>query len=283
MSYENLLMPFQFVFMQNAFWVALILSVPTAILSCFLVVRGWALMGDAISHAVLPGIAIAYILGIPLLIGAFLAGMFCAWGTGFLSNNSRIKEDTIMGVIFSGMFGLGIVLFVAFETSAHLDHILFGNILGVSKADIFTALIITLTIIIFFVIFWRDLMLFSFDPIQAKALALPTKFLHYGLLAALSLVIIATLKAVGLILAIGLFILPGAIAFLLSQRLSSMLIISIFFNICSMEIGLYLSFFIDSAPAPTIVLVLTFVFFLVFFRKNFIDKKKSNIFLGGAK
>tara|TARA_Y100001936_G_scaffold10835_1_gene9612 strand:- start:503 stop:1354 length:852 start_codon:yes stop_codon:yes gene_type:complete len=283
MSYENLVMPFQFVFMQNAFWVALILSVPTAILSCFLVVRGWALMGDAISHAVLPGIAIAYILGIPLLIGAFLAGMFCAWGTGFLSNNSRIKEDTIMGVIFSGMFGLGIVLFVAFETSAHLDHILFGNILGVSKADIFTALIITLMIIIFFVIFWRDLMLFSFDPIQAKALALPTKFLHYGLLAALSLVIIATLKAVGLILAIGLFILPGAIAFLLSQRLSSMLIISIFFNICSMEIGLYLSFFIDSAPAPTIVLVLTFVFFLVFFRKNFIDKKKSNIFLGGAK
>jgi len=283
MSYENLVMPFQFVFMQNAFWVALILSVPTAILSCFLVVRGWALMGDAISHAVLPGIAIAYILGIPLLIGAFLAGMFCAWGTGFLSNNSRIKEDTIMGVIFSGMFGLGIVLFVAFETSAHLDHILFGNILGVSKADIFTALIITLMIIIFFVIYWRDLMLFSFDPIQAKALALPTKFLHYGLLAALSLVIIATLKAVGLILAIGLFILPGAIAFLLSQRLSSMLIISIFFNICSMEIGLYLSFFIDSAPAPTIVLVLTFVFFLVFFRKNFIDKKKSNIFLGGAK
>ena len=283
MSYENLVMPFQFIFMQNAFWVAFILSVPTAILSCFLVVRGWALMGDAISHAVLPGIAIAYILGIPLLIGAFLAGMFCAWGTGFLSNNSRIKEDTIMGVIFSGMFGLGIVLFVAFETSAHLDHILFGNILGVSKADIFTALIITLMIIIFFVIFWRDLMLFSFDPIQAKALALPTKFLHYGLLAALSLVIIATLKAVGLILAIGLFILPGAIAFLLSQRLSSMLIISIFFNICSMEIGLYLSFFIDSAPAPTIVLVLTFVFFLVFFRKNFIDKKKSNIFLGGAK
>ena len=283
MSYENLVMPFQFVFMQNAFWVAFILSVPTAILSCFLVVRGWALMGDAISHAVLPGIAIAYILGIPLLIGAFLAGMFCAWGTGFLSNNSRIKEDTIMGVIFSGMFGLGIVLFVAFETSAHLDHILFGNILGVSKADIFTALIITLMIIIFFVIFWRDLMLFSFDPIQAKALALPIKFLHYGLLAALSLVIIATLKAVGLILAIGLFILPGAIAFLLSQRLSSMLIISIFFNICSMEIGLYLSFFIDSAPAPTIVLVLTFVFFLVFFRKNFIDKKKSNIFLGGAK
>jgi manganese/iron transport system permease protein len=133
-----------------------------------------------------------------------------------------------MGITFSGMFGLGIVLFVAFETSAHLDHILFGNILGVVRLDIFVALVIACLIIAFFTVFWRDLMLFSFDPIQAKALALPTTLLHYGLLAVLSLAIIATLKAVGLILAIGLFIIPGAIAFLLSNRLSSMLLISVF-------------------------------------------------------
>ena len=143
MNFEILLMPFQFLFMQNAFFIVLILSIPTALLSCFLVIKGWALMGDAISHAVLPGIVIAYIAGIPLFIGAFLAGMFCAWSTGFLSENSRIKEDTIMGITFSGMFGFGIVLFVAFETSAHLDHILFGNILGVSGSDILVALIIT--------------------------------------------------------------------------------------------------------------------------------------------
>jgi manganese/iron transport system permease protein len=261
----------------------LILSVPTALLSCFLVIKGWALMGDAISHAVLPGIVIAYIAGIPLFIGAFLAGMFCAWSTGFLSENSRIKEDTIMGITFSGMFGFGIVLFVAFETSAHLDHILFGNILGVSGSDILVALIITCLIITFFTMFWRDLMLFSFDPIQAKALALPTTFLHYGLLAVLSLAIIATLKAVGLILAIGLFIIPGAIAFLLSNQLSSMLLISVFVNIFSMLVGLYLSFFIDSAPAPTIILLLTVLFVLVFCRKYFIDKRRTNIFMSGVK
>ena len=283
MNFEILLMPFQFLFMQNAFFIVLILSVPTALLSCFLVIKGWALMGDAISHAVLPGIVIAYIAGIPLFIGAFLAGMFCAWSTGFLSENSRIKEDTIMGITFSGMFGFGIVLFVAFETSAHLDHILFGNILGVSGSDILVALIITCLIITFFTMFWRDLMLFSFDPIQAKALALPTTFLHYGLLAVLSLAIIATLKAVGLILAIGLFIIPGAIAFLLSNQLSSMLLISVFVNIFSMLGGLYLSFFIDSAPAPTIILLLTVLFILVFCRKYFIDKRRTNIFMSGVK
>ena len=283
MNIETLFMPFQFLFMQNAFFIVLVLSVPTALLSCFLVIKGWALMGDAISHAVLPGIVIAYIAGIPLLIGAFLAGMFSAWSTGFLSENSRIKEDTIMGITFSGMFGLGIVLFVAFETSAHLDHILFGNILGVVRLDIFVALIIACLIIVFFTVFWRDLMLFSFDPIQAKALALPTTLLHYGLLAVLSLAIIATLKAVGLILAIGLFIIPGAIAFLVSNRLSSMLLISVFVNILSMLGGLYLSFFIDSAPAPTIILLLTVVFILVFCRKYFVDKRKTNIFISGVK
>jgi manganese/iron transport system permease protein len=188
-----------------------------------------------------------------------------------------------MGITFSGMFGFGIVLFVAFETSAHLDHILFGNILGVVGSDILVALIIACLIIAFFAMFWRDLMLFSFDPIQAKALALPTTLLHYGLLAVLSLAIIATLKAVGLILAIGLFIIPGAIAFLLSNRLSSMLLISAIVNIFSMLGGLYLSFFIDSAPAPTIILLLTAVFILVFCRKYFIDKRKTNIFISGVK
>ena len=241
MAFEEFFMPFQFIFMQKAFLIAFVISFPTAILSCFLVIKGWALMGDAISHAVLPGIVIAYIAGIPVLIGAFIAGILCAWGTGFFSDNTRIKEDTIMGIIFSGMFGLGIVLFVAFDTTAHLEHILFGNILGIEKSDIFTALVITFIIVLFFIIFWRDLMLLSFDPIQAKALALPTGFLHYGLLATLALVVIATLKAVGLILAIGLFIIPGAIAFLLSKRLSSMLIISVFVNICAMIIGLYSS------------------------------------------
>src|SRR6056297_3705436 len=139
MDVETLLLPFQFPFMQNAFLIAALISVPTALLSCFLVLKGWALMGDAVSHAVLPGIVLAYILGIPLIVGAFVAGMTCAVATGYLSSNSRVKEDTVMGVVFSGMFGLGIVLYVSIETNAHLDHILFGNMLGVGAQDLWTA------------------------------------------------------------------------------------------------------------------------------------------------
>ena len=131
---DTLLLPFQFPFMQNAFAVAMLISFPTAILSCFLVLKGWSLMGDAVSHAVLPGVVLAYITGIPLLIGAFAAGMFCAVAVGYLKENSRVKQDTVMGVVFSGMFGLGMVLYTKVQTNVHLDHILFGNILGIGAA-----------------------------------------------------------------------------------------------------------------------------------------------------
>ncbi|HAT34415.1 MAG TPA: hypothetical protein DCS82_01750, partial [Rhodospirillaceae bacterium] len=131
MDLDLLLMPFKFGFMQKAFLISAIVAVPTALLSCFLVVKGWALMGDAVSHAVLPGVVIAYIFGLPLIIGAFAAGMTCALATGYLSDRCRVKQDSIMGVVFSGMFGLGIVLYVSIDTNVHLDHILFGNILGV--------------------------------------------------------------------------------------------------------------------------------------------------------
>ena len=129
---ETLLLPFEFYFMQNAFLIGLIVAVPTALLSCFLVVKGWSLMGDAISHAVLPGIVVSYIFSIPLMIGAFVAGIFCAMATNYLSENCRVKQDTVMGVVFSGMFAAGLVLYTSIETGVHLDHILFGNMLGVS-------------------------------------------------------------------------------------------------------------------------------------------------------
>jgi manganese/iron transport system permease protein len=133
---DTLLLPFQFGFMQKAFLVAAILAVPTALLSSFLVLKGWSLMGDALAHAVLPGIVLAYLVGIPLLVGAFIAGMICSVATGYLSDNSRIKQDTILGVVFSGMFGLGLVIFASINTSMHLDHILFGNMLGIGAQDL---------------------------------------------------------------------------------------------------------------------------------------------------
>ena len=264
MTFDTLLIPFQFDFMQNAFYIAMLVSVPTALLSSYLVLKGWALMGDAVSHAVLPGIVLAYVTGIPLLIGAFAAGMFCAVATGYLTENSRVKQDTVMGVVFSGMFGLGIVMFVALETNAHLDHILFGNILGIESAELWTAGIISVLVSGLILMKWKDLLLHSFDPAQAKAAGLAVGLLHYGLLAALSLTIVATLAAVGLILSIGLLIAPGAIAFLLSRRFSQMLWVAVVVNFATMMVGIYASFFLDSAPAPTIVLVQTLLFLVSF-------------------
>ena len=274
---DTLLMPFQFPFMQNAFWIALIVSVPTALLSCFLVLKGWALMGDAVSHAVLPGIVLAYILGLPLIIGAFAAGMVTALATGFLSDNSRVKQDTVMGVVFSGMFGLGIVMYVAIRTNVHLDHILFGNMLGVGPGDLWTAGLISAGVAVALLVKWKDLMLHAFDPIQAQASGLPVGLLHYGLLTILSLTIVATLSATGLILAVGLLIAPGAIAFLLVRSFGHMLIVAVAVCMGGMLGGVYLSFFLDSAPAPTIILILTALFLLAFVRRSVLTRRASAI------
>lgn len=264
---SELLLPFQFPFMQNAFLIAALISVPTALLSCFLVLKGWALMGDAVSHAVLPGIVLAYVLGAPLIIGAFAAGMLCALATGYLAEHSRVKQDTVMGVVFSGMFGLGIVLYVSIETSAHLDHILFGNMLGISAEELWTTGGIALAVSALLLVKWKDLLLHAFDPAQAQALGLPVLWLHYGLLTALSATIVATLSAVGLILAIGLLIAPGAIAFLIVREFRAMLWVSVLVCLGSSLTGVYVSFFLDSAPAPTIILIQTALFIAAFLRK----------------
>lgn len=275
MDLETLLMPFNFAFMQKAFLISIIVSVPTALLSCFLVMKGWALMGDAVSHSVLPGIVLAYIVGIPLIVGAFAAGMLCAVLTGYLSNNSRVKQDTVMGVVFSGMFGIGIVLYVSVETNAHLDHILFGNMLGVETDELWTAGVISVVVGALLVLKWRDWLLHSFDPAQAQASGLWVNWLHYGLLAALSLTIVATLSAAGLILAIGLLIAPGAIAFLIVRKFSTMLWVSVLVCMASMVLGTYASFFLDSAPAPTIILILTALFIAAFLRRQILTRRAS--------
>ncbi len=260
----NLILPFQFPFMVQAMLVAVLVAVPTALLSCFLVLKGWSLMGDAISHAVLPGVVLAYIIGLPLGIGAFIAGMVCALSVGFLKENSRVKEDTVMGVVFAGLFGLGIVLYAAVETDVHLDHILFGNILGTSQTDLIQAGIIALVVIALIAAKWRDLMLFIFDPQQAGAIGLPVRLLHYGLLALISLTIVGALTAVGIVLVIALLVAPGAIAFLLTRRFGVMLWVAVAISVSCSLMGVYLSFFLDSAPAPTIVLLMTACFLATF-------------------
>ncbi len=262
--WETLLLPFQFAFMTNALMISVIIAIPAALLSCYLVLKGWSLMGDAVSHAVLPGVVIAYIINIPLIIGAFVAGMFCALATGYLKDNSRIKQDTVMGVVFSGMFGIGIVLYTKIQSDVHLDHILFGNMLGVGVSDILTTLALGLVVTGIILFKWRDLLLHSFDEIQAKVAGLSVKIIHYGLLVILSLTIVSALKAVGIILTIALLIAPGAIAFLMTKRFETMLLVAVGAAVTSSFAGVYISFYLDSAPAPTIVLIMTIIFMAAF-------------------
>lgn len=263
-SLDMLLAVFEFAFMRNALLISVLVAIPTAMLSCFLVLKGWSLMGDAISHAVFPGVVISYIVGLPFAVGAFAAGMSCALLTGYLKENSRIKQDTVMGVVFSGMFGLGLVLYVKIQSDVHLDHILFGDMLGIGWPDILQTGLIALVTTGILAVKWRDFLLHAFDPAQAKAVGLRVNWLHYGLLALLSLTIVGALKAVGLILAIAMLIAPGAIAFLITRTMGRMLIVAVLVAAVASFSGVYLSFFIDSAPAPTIVLLMTIIFIAAF-------------------
>ena len=273
MSLTTLLEPFQFSFMVNALVISTIVAIPCALLSVFLVLKGWALMGDAMSHAVFPGIVLAWIAGIPLAIGAFIAGLFCAMATGYLDDNSRIKRDTLMGIVFSGMFGAGLVLYVSIQSEVHLDHILFGDMLGVSFSDIVQTSVITLGIALIIGLKWKDLLLHAFDPHQAKASGLNTTLLHYGLLCMIALTIVATLKSVGIILSISLLIAPGAIAILMTRKFFHALWLAVIISVVTSFMGVYLSFFIDSAPAPTIVVLFSLLFVITFIYSGLRDRR----------
>lgn len=256
--------PLSYPFMQRALVVSVLVGAVCAVLSCYLVLKGWSLMGDAISHAVLPGIVIAYAVGLPLAVGAFIAGLSCALLTGYLKESSRVKEDTVMGVVFSGMFGFGLVIFTKVETEQHLMHILFGNMLGVTVQDLIETAVIAGGTLLVVLLRRRDLLLYCFDPNHARAIGLPVRVLHYGLLVLLSLTIVASLKAVGIILVIAMLVAPGAIAFLLTDRFERMLAIAVVVATGSSAFGTLLSFHIDGATGACIVLTQALVFVLAF-------------------
>ncbi len=247
--------PLSHEFMQRALLMSLLIGGVCSIFSCFLILKGWSLMGDAVSHAILPGLALAYIAGIPLAIGAFTAGIFCALSTGFLKNNSRIKEDAAMGIVFSGMFALGLVMLTKIKTDIHLLHILFGNVLGITQNDLIQAGSIAGVCMITMLLKRKDFMLYCFDPIHAAVIGLPVKILRFSLLVLLALTIISALKAAGIILVIAMLIAPGAIGFLLSRTFNHMLILALCASIISCISGTILSFHLDVATAPLIVVI----------------------------
>nr|BET44696.1 MAG: iron/manganese ABC transporter permease subunit YfeD [Candidatus Aschnera chinzeii] len=264
--------PFIFPFMQKAIIIAVVIGTVCAILSCFLILKGWSLMGDAISHAVLPGIVITFMCGIELSIGAFLSGIFCTIATGFLKEHSRIKEDTIMGIVFSGMFAIGLILFAYVDTNQHLLHIMFGNMLGISNTTFINVICTAIFIILIILIKRKDFLLYCFDINHAKIINLPVKIIHYGLLMLLSLSIVISLQVVGLILVIAMLITPGIVAFVLCKNFNHMLIVAVISSVSSSVIGTIISFHIDASTGPCIVLIQScyFIFALIY---NYVKNK----------
>jgi ABC-type Mn2+/Zn2+ transport system permease subunit len=258
----NWLSPFQYDFMLNAFAIGALVGAVCAVFSCFLVLKGWSLMGDAISHAVLPGIVVAYVLGVPLGLGAFASGLLCALGTGFIKSHSRVKEDTVMGVVFTGLFALGLVLFSKIETDQHLNHILFGSLLGIPRARIIeTAFIAGITPVVTLAI-RKDLLLFCFDPSHARSIGLNTRRLNYVMLALLALTIVASIQAVGIILVVAMLVTPGCVGFLLTSRFHHMQLVAVASAVFSSLAGVYVSFFINGSTGSCIVLVQSAIFLL---------------------
>lgn len=257
---NRLFEPFQFPFMVDAMVVGVAIGAVCAVLSCYLVLKGWSLMGDAISHAVLPGIVIAYAVGLPLAVGAFGSGLACAVLTGYIKANSRVKEDTVMGVVFTSLFAFGLVLFTKVKSDLHLDHILFGNILGLEPGDLRDTLIVAGLTLAVVLALRRDLLLFCFDPGYARTIGLRTRFLYYLLLSLLAVTIVVSLKAVGIILVIAMLVTPGCIGYLLTDRFGRMLAIAVASAVGSSFLGVYASFFLNASTGASIVLLQAAVF-----------------------
>ena len=252
-------------------------------LSGYLTLKGWALMGDAVSHSVMPGVVVAYALELPISLGAFVFGVGSVALIGFVKQKSRIKEDTVIGLVFTGFFALGIVLAKRIRSGVHLDHILFGSVIGVSPSDLSQTIFISLLVVFLLAVFRKDLMLYCFDPRHAKTVGINVIFLHYLLLTCTSLAAVVGLQSVGLILVVAMLITPGATAYLLTDNFNKMILISVVSAIISSFIGIYFSFWFDLLPGGTIVLAQTFMFLCSFlfaprygifkFKKNFSTNK----------
>lgn len=234
-------------------------------------------MGDAVSHAILPGVVVAYIIGIPLAVGAFVSGLVCAISTGWIKSHSRLKEGTVMGVVFTGLFALGLVMFTMISTDVHLNHILFGSLLGIETNDLIQSTVTSIVVFVIMLFQRRNLLLYCFDINQAKAVGLNTSFLHYLLLMLLSATIVAALQAVGIILTVAMLITPGCIAFSLTKSFDRMLFISVIAAVFSALAGTYVSFFINGASGACIVLVQALIFCLVIIYNQFRKQQQESI------
>ena len=259
-----LIEPLQHAFMVRALLISATVGGVCGLLSCYMTLKGWALMGDAVSHSVLPGVILAYAIGLPFSVGAFVFGVGSVAMIGLVKQKSRIKEDTVIGLVFTGFFALGLVLVSKTRSNIDLTHILFGNVLGISIADIQQTVLISALVTAVLLLFRRDLLLFCFDPTHARSIGINTGVLHYLLLSVLSLAAVAGLQTVGIILVVAMLVTPGATAYLLTDRFDRMSWLAIGSSILSSLLGVYTSYWTDSSPAGCIVLVQTGLFVIAF-------------------
>ena len=252
-------------FMRRALMVSALVGGVCGLLSCYMTLKGWALMGDAVSHAVMPGVVVAYALGLPFSIGAFVFGVGSVALIGFVKQKSRIKEDTVIGLVFTGFFALGLVLVSKIKSNIDLMHILFGSPLGISYSDVKQTLVISAVVVCILLLFRRDLMLYCFDATHARSIGINTGILHYLLLSVLSLAAVAGLQTVGIILVVAMLITPGATAYLLTDRFDRMTYLAVLSSSISSILGVYVSYWYDIETGGSIVLVQTLIFLLAFF------------------
>jgi len=261
--WELLIQPLRYPFMARGLLASLMVGTLCAVVGTYVVLRGMAFFGDALAHAILPGVAIAYLLGLNLVWGALAMGLLTAVGIGYLSRRGQVKEDTAIGVIFAASFALGVAILSTVQSySVDLTHILFGNVLGVSEADLWLTAGLGAIALLAVALFYKELLVISFDPILAATLGLPLNALHYLLLLLIALSIVVSLQTVGVALMVAMLVTPAATAYLLTRRLWHMMIVAALIGAVSSVTGLYLSFYVNVASGPAVVLVCTAFFML---------------------
>lgn len=261
---DFLIAPLQYDFMLKAILVSSLVGVVCALLSCFLVLKRWSLMGDAVSHSVLPGVVLSYAIGIPFSIGAFVFGLGGVLGIGYIKQKVRLKDDAVIGIVYTTLFALGLVLVSKIPSNIDLMHILFGYVLGISDADAWQTGGIALVVAIVLIALRKSLLLYAFDPAHAQSIMLRVPFYHYLLLVLLALTVVASVQTVGIILVIAMLITPGAIAHLLTDRFDSMLAIAASVSVTACIVGAYCSYYFDVSTGGAMVLVLGVIFFVSF-------------------
>lgn len=257
-----LLEPLEFEFMRNALFTAMMLGVLCAVVGSYLIVQRMGLLGDVIAHAVLPGLAIAFFFGVDIFLGAFISGTLSTWIIAWIQTQSRVKVDVAMAMVFSGFLALGIMLITLLKSKIDLHSFLFGDILGVTVTDVWRTLVITLIVLLAVKLFYKELLFYTFDALAAQALGLPINFIQTGLISAITLTIIASMQAVGVVLVVSLLIGPAITAYLLVKELHEMMFLGAIIGVIGSISGMYISYYLNVPSGAAIVLVISMLFLL---------------------